>query len=170
MRSPLSAPVDLARMTVLSFFAEVLDEVLPDHDPQETVFRLLVAVLEQTTVERPWMPLTYFSLWMTRLTGLLPDIAHCTACGEALAAGETSFNLFGDGLFCPRHRGGNASGLSADSWQLAQRMLRAPVSAFAAEPWPRRRAQDLRQFTLQSLERHLERKLRSAEALARLGG
>ena len=170
MRSPLSAPVDLARMTVLSFFAEVLDEALPDHDPQETVFRLLVAVLEQTTVERPWMPLTYFSLWMTRLTGLLPDIAHCTACGEALAAGETSFNLFGDGLFCPRHRGGNASGLSADSWQLAQRMLRAPVSAFAAEPWPRRRAQDLRQFTLQSLERHLERKLRSAEALARLGG
>jgi DNA repair protein RecO (recombination protein O) len=170
MRSPLSAPVDLARMTVLSFFAEVLDEVLPDHDPQETVFRLVVAVLEQTTVERPWMPLTYFSLWMTRLMGLLPDIAHCTACGEALAAGEASFNLFGDGLFCPRHRGGNASGLSADSWQLAQRMLRAPVSAFAAEPWPRRRAQDLRQFTLQSLERHLERKLRSAEALARLGG
>ena len=170
MRSPLSAPVDLARMTVLSFFAEVLDEVLPDHDPQETVFRLVVAVLEQTTVERPWMPLTYFSLWMTRLTGLLPDIAHCTACGEALAAGETSFNLFGDGLFCPRHRGGNASGLSADSWQLAQRMLRAPASAFAAEAWPRRRAQDLRQFTLQSMERHLERKLRSAEALARLGG
>jgi DNA repair protein RecO (recombination protein O) len=49
-------------------------------------------------------------------------------------------------------------------------MLRAPVSAFAAEAWPRRRAQDLRRFTLQSLERHLERKLRSAEALAQLGG
>jgi DNA repair protein RecO (recombination protein O) len=49
-------------------------------------------------------------------------------------------------------------------------MLKSPASAFAAEPWPRRRAQDLRRFTLQSLERHLERKLRSAEALARLGG
>jgi DNA repair protein RecO (recombination protein O) len=48
-------------------------------------------------------------------------------------------------------------------------MLRAPVSSFAAEDWPRRRAQDLRRFTLQALERHLERKLRSAEALARLG-
>jgi DNA repair protein RecO (recombination protein O) len=105
---------------------------------------------------------------MTRLMGLLPDIAHCTACGEALTAGEASFNTLGDGLFCPVHRNGNASGLSADSWQLAQRMLRAPVSAFAAEQWPRRRAQDLRRFTLQALERHLERKLRSAEALARL--
>jgi DNA repair protein RecO len=84
VRSPLSAPVDLVRMTVLSFFAELLDESLPDHDPQETVFRLLVSVLEQTTVEQPWMPLTYFQLWMTRLMGLLPEIGHCTACGEAL--------------------------------------------------------------------------------------
>jgi DNA repair protein RecO (recombination protein O) len=47
-------------------------------------------------------------------------------------------------------------------------MLRAPASAFAAEPWPRRRAQDLRRFTLQALERHLERRLRTAEVLARL--
>jgi len=168
LRSPLSAPVDPVRMTVLSFFAEVLDESLPDHDPQETVFRLLAAVLEQTTIEQPWMPLTYFQLWMTRLMGLLPDIAHCTACGEALHAEEISFNLHADGLYCAVHRNGSTNDLCADSWQLAQRMLRAPVSAFAAEPWPRRRAQDLRRFTLQALERHLERKLRSAEALTRL--
>jgi DNA repair protein RecO (recombination protein O) len=175
VRSPLSSPVDHARIAVLSFFAEVLDEALPEHDPQETVFRLLLAVLEQTTavqsdLVQPWMPLTYFSLWMTRLMGLLPDIGHCTACGEVLRAGETSFNALGDGLFCPAHRNGNATALSADSWQLAQRMLRTPASAFRAEPWPRRRAQDLRRFTLQALERHLERKLRSAEALARLAG
>ena len=69
---------------MLSFFAEVLDQTLPEHDPQETVFRLLLSVLEQTTVEQPWMPLTYFQLWMTRLMGLLPDIARCTDCGETL--------------------------------------------------------------------------------------
>jgi DNA repair protein RecO (recombination protein O) len=49
-------------------------------------------------------------------------------------------------------------------------MLKAPASAFAAEPWTRKRAQDLRRFTLQMLERHLERKLRTAETLNRLGG
>src|SRR3984957_5842502 len=155
IRSPLSLPVDHVRMAVLSFFAEVLDEALPEHDPQDTVFRLLVAVLEQTTVEQPWMPLTYFSLWMTRLMGLLPDIAHCIACGEALHPPEISFSTLADGLFCAVHRNGNASALSADSWQLAQRMLRAPASAFAAEAWPRRRGLDLRRFTLQALERHL---------------
>jgi DNA repair protein RecO (recombination protein O) len=170
IHSPLSAPVDPVRMTVLSLYAEVLDETLPERDPQETVFRLVASVLEQTTVEHPWMPLTYFLLWMTRLTGLLPDIAHCIVCGEVLHPGETWFHSYSDGLFCALHRNGNSSVLAADSWQLAQRMLRAPVAAFAAEPWPRRRAQDLRRFALQSIERHIERGLRTAEALARLGG
>src|SRR5215469_3339327 len=160
IRSPLSAPIDQPRLTVLSFFAEVLEEALPEHDPQETVFRLLVSVLEHTTAVQsetvqPWMPLTYFSLWMTRLMGLLPDIARCTVCGEALRPAEVFFNIHADGLFCTLHRNGSANVLSADSWQLAMRMLRTPASAFAGEPWPRRRAQDLRRFSVQVLERHL---------------
>jgi len=53
IRSPLSAPIDHARMAVLSFYAELLDEALPEHDPQETVFRLLLAVLDQTTAIPP---------------------------------------------------------------------------------------------------------------------
>ncbi|HEY1679234.1 MAG TPA: DNA repair protein RecO, partial [Candidatus Sulfotelmatobacter sp.] len=96
LRSPLSAPVDQARMAVLSFYAEVIDEALPERDPQDAVFRLLASVLEYTDAARepahpdvsqggfaqslpagphalqPWMALTYFSLWMTRLMGLLP--------------------------------------------------------------------------------------------------
>jgi len=169
VRSPMALPVDATRLTVLSFYAEVLDEALPDHDPHETIFRLLVSVLEQTTVEQPWMPLTYFALWMTRLMGLLPDLAHCTACGEALRAGEIWFNGYADGLFCAVHRHGNDDTLEVDSWQMAQKMLRAPVASFAAEAWGRRRGQDLRRFAVQSLERHLERRLKSAEALGRLG-
>ncbi|HWE84448.1 MAG TPA: DNA repair protein RecO [Terracidiphilus sp.] len=188
IRSPLAQPVDLIRLAVLSFYAELLDEALPEHDPQETIFRLVLSVLEQTTPAPPepaqapssepqssgpqstgpWMPLTYFSLWMTRLMGLLPDLAHCIVCGEALHPGEVWFNSFTDGLLCAVHRAGASSALVPDSWQLAQRMLRHPVATFAGEPWPRRRAKDLRRFTLQALERHLERKLRSAEALARL--
>jgi DNA repair protein RecO (recombination protein O) len=170
IRSPLSAPVDHPRMAVLSFFAEVIDEALPERDPQETVFRLLVSVLEQTSQEKPWMPLTYFSLWMTRLMGLLPDLGHCIVCGEPLGGAEVSYSSYTDGLVCALHRNGSANTLSADSWQLAQRMLKAPASAFAAEPWTRKRGQDLRRFTVQTLERHLERKLKTAEALGRLGG
>jgi DNA repair protein RecO (recombination protein O) len=166
--SPLSRPIDAMRLGVLSFYAEVLEEALPERDPHETIFRLATSVLDQTTAERPWMPLTYFTLWMTRLMGLLPDIAHCTICGEALHADEVNFNFHADGLFCAVHRHASDSLLSPDSWQMALRILRAPVASFAAEEWPRRRGQDLRRFMQNTLERHLERKLRSAEALARL--
>jgi DNA repair protein RecO (recombination protein O) len=210
LASPLSRPVDATRLAVLSFYAELIDEVLPERDPQDAVFRLLVSVLEHTNREKPWMPLTYFSLWMTRLMGLLPDLSRCILCQEVLStqtvgalkghgfdpapslprgaendgltvgalAPEGSsarphavfWNPFADGLLCVLHRGTSATPLSADSFDLAQRMLRQPASAFASEAWTRRRAQDLRRFTLQTLERHLERKLRSADALARLGG
>jgi DNA repair protein RecO (recombination protein O) len=167
--SPLAAPIDPIRLAALSLYAEVLDEALPDHDPHETIFRLVLSVLEQTTANtQPWMPLTYFSLWMTRLTGLLPDLAHCTVCGEALKPDEVWFNFHTDGLFCAVHRHTSDSQLSPDSWKLAQRMLRNPAATFAAEDWPRRRGQDLRRFTQQVLERHMERKIRSAEMLARL--
>lgn len=166
--SPLSAPVDAIRLAVLSFYAEVLDETLPDHDPHETIFRLVLSVLEQTTTAQPWMPLTYFSLWMTRLTGLLPDLAHCTVCHEELRAAEVSFNSHADGLFCAVHRHPSDTTLAPDSWEMAQRMMRAPVSSFTAEEWPRRRAQDLRRLTQHVMERHLEKKLRSAEMLGRL--
>jgi DNA repair protein RecO (recombination protein O) len=105
---------------------------------------------------------------MTRLMGWLPDLAACTACGERFAPGEASFHPQSDGLFCSLHRQGTGGVLTADSWQLAQRILREPATTLAEEPWPRRRGQDLRRFTLQSLERHLERRLRSAEALMRL--
>lgn len=170
IRSPLSAAIDATRLMVLSLYAEVLEHALPEHDPQETVFRLIVSVLDETAVEQTWMPLTYFELWMTRLMGLLPDIAHCIVCGEALVAGETSFNAHADGLFCRVHRPANASELSAESWQMALRMLRAPVASFAGEAWGRRRGQDLRRFALQTLERHMERRMKSAEMLARVAG
>jgi DNA repair protein RecO (recombination protein O) len=170
LRSPLSAAVDYARAGVLSFYAEVLEETLPEQDPQETVFRLMLAVLEQTTVAQPWMPLTYFSLWTTRLMGWLPDLGGCTACGDRFRAGEASFHPGSDGLFCPLHRQGAGTLLTADSWGLAQRILREPVTALAGEEWPRTRGQELRRFTQQSLERHLERRLRSAEALRHLAG
>jgi DNA repair protein RecO (recombination protein O) len=168
LRSPLSSTVDYPRAAVLSFYAEVLEETLPEQDPQETVFRLMLAVLEQTTVTHPWMPLTYFSLWMTRLMGWLPDLSGCTACGDRFRAGEASFHPASDGLFCSRHRQGAGTLMTADSLGLAQRILREPVTALTGEEWPRQRGQDLRRFTQQSLERHLERRLRSAEALRNL--
>ena len=167
--SPLSEPVDYARAAALAFFAEVLEETLPDHDPQDPVFRLALAVLEHTRAGEVWLPVTYFSLWITRLMGWMPDLGHCLTCGRAFAGGPAFFQVQADGLVCHEHRNAASRALSAASLSGADRIFRNSIAVLAAEDWPRARAADLRRFTLQSLERHLERKLHSAAALARLG-
>src|ERR1700735_1483217 len=82
--SPLADPVDYARAAALAFYAEVLEEAMPDHDPHEAVFRLTLAALDHTRGDRIWMPVTYFSLWITRLLGWMPGLTHCTLCGGPL--------------------------------------------------------------------------------------
>ncbi len=167
--SPLAQPVDYLRATTLAFYAEVLDNVLPDHDPQDAIFRLTLVVVDQTRTEACWLPLTYFTLWMTRLLGWLPNLERCTVC-ETPLNGTAYFHVMSDGLCCADHRPPNSSLLARESLALAQSMERAPLAAFNDAPWPRQRTQDLRRFTMRTLERHLERRLHTAAALAQLGG
>src|SRR5579883_170801 len=168
--SPLFEPVDYERAAALAFYSEVLEECLPDSDPHDAVFRLLLSVLEQTTTGRTWMPVTYFALWMLRLMGRMPDILHCTIGGESFAGRPAYWHAHADGLVCSEHKRLASSTLSPESQSLAVRIFRQPVSAFALEDWPRNRATDLRRFATQGLERHLERKLSSVHALMKLGG
>ena len=170
LASPLADPVDYARAAALAFYAEVLEEALPEHDPQEAVFRLVLAVLEQTRGPRIWMPVTYFGLWITRLLGWMPSLTQCTECGESLGPGPAWFHAQTDGLVCARHRKAASRVLSAESLGLARRIFHSPIAALAAEEWPSNRAADLRRFAVQALERHLERRLHAAAALTRLGG
>jgi DNA repair protein RecO (recombination protein O) len=170
LRSPLSVPVDYTRLAALAFFAEVVDETQADHDPNDAVFRLLLAVLEAAESGEIWMPVTYFALWMARLMGWLPELRHCLLCGEAFAGEPAYFHALSDGLVCVHHRRLASGTLAAESQHLAARIFHAPVPSFAGEPWPRERGQDLRRFSVQTLERHIERRLSSARALRKLGG
>src|SRR5277367_6245275 len=45
--SPLASPVSYARAVALAHVAELLDELLADHDPNDAVFRLALSVLGQ---------------------------------------------------------------------------------------------------------------------------
>ncbi len=168
--SPLSDPVNYARAAALAFYAEVLEEAMPDHDPHEAVFRLTLAVLDHTRGDRIWMPVTYFALWITRLVGWMPSLTHCTVCGQAFGDGPAWFQPQSDGLVCGRDKTASSRILAGESLALARRIFHSPIAAFAEEEWSAGRAADLRRFATQALERHLERRLHAGVALAKLGG
>jgi DNA repair protein RecO (recombination protein O) len=166
--SPLSEPVDYGRVAALSFFAEILEDALPEHDPQDAMFRLTASTAEQTLAGRCWLPVAYFSLWMARLMGWLPSLDSCIMCGRSLAGGPGYFHALSEGIVCGEHRQATYSSLSPGSVQDAYRILREPITALAGEQWQRTRAADLRRFAVLTLERHLEKKLVTAAALARV--
>lgn len=169
LASPLSDPVDYLRAAALAFYAEVLEEALPDHDPNEPAFRLVLAVLNHTRTSQIWMPVSYFSLWITRLLGWMPSVTHCSVCGEAFGGEPAWFHAEEDGLLCAKHKRPGSRMIAAESLLLARRIFQSPIAALAEEAWPASRAADLRRFAFQALERHLERRLRSAATLAKLG-
>jgi DNA repair protein RecO (recombination protein O) len=169
IESPLMHAIDYERAVALSYVAEVLDGLLPDHDANDDVFRLTLAVLPHLEKGGIWMPLTYFDLWIARLMGLLPELSACIVCGEALnGSGRVYYHALADGLMCPTHKRLASSEMSLDSRKLAEEMFRSPVDAFATHDWKRQQGADLRKFLGQCIERHMETKLVTRVALAKL--
>ena len=157
--SPLTSEVSYPRAVALGHVAELLDELLPDREASDAVFRLAVTVIKQLCGDEIWLPISYFELWMARLMGYLPDLSECIACGRSLNGTRAFFHVLGDGLMCPEHKRLASSELSSGSRTLAAQMLRVPLSAMQPANSAAHSAADLRKFLLQTLERHIEKKL-----------
>jgi DNA repair protein RecO (recombination protein O) len=164
--SPMTDAVDFARVAALELIAEVLDE-LPEGAVEDAVFRLSLAVLAELRVGRVWLPVTYFCLWMNRLMGWMPELGHCVVCGQDLRGGTVWYSGTSDGVTCSDDRRPGSVALSAEAVAEAARMFRGTVGGLAAEQWPKERGAGLRRFAVETLERHLERRLNSAKALVR---
>ena len=159
LESPLAAEVTYARAVALGHIAELLDELLPDHEVNDAIFRLTLSVLHVLTGPEIWMPVTYFELWLTRLVGFLPELTECVVCGRNLNGSRAYFHALADGLMCTDDKRLASSEISSESRVLAAQMFRVPVENLTAKPWPKQQGADLRRFLIQALQRHIEKKL-----------
>ncbi len=168
LESPLAYEVGYPRAVALAHVAELVDELLPDREASDTVFRLILSVIAELRGPNIWMPVTYFELWVTRLMGYLPELTACMVCGSILNGGRAYFHALTDGLMCAQDKRIASSEISAESRALTARMFRAPVDQFGGVPWPKNQGADLRKFLIQILQRHIEKKLITATMLERL--
>src|ERR1700677_299412 len=136
LSSPLARPVDYARTAALQMVAEVLEEALPEGAPEDAVFRLALAVLDELQVGRVWMPVTYFCLRMNRLMGWMPELGHCAACGLDLRGQSVYWSPTADGVTCYDDRRPGSRALSAASVAESHRIARTPLAELLTEPWP----------------------------------
>lgn len=166
--SPLSGELDYARVVALEHVGEMLDELLPDREANDAVFRLAVSVLWQLKGGSIWLPLTYFQLWLVRLVGFLPEMTTCGNCGRTLNGDRAFYHAMADGLMCPQHKRLASSELTAESRAAALQMFRSPLESLAGGPWSPKQAADLRRYLVQIVERHIEKKLVTAVMLNKL--
>jgi len=168
IESPLASEVGYPRAVALGHIAELLDELLPERESNDAVFRLTLSVLNSLRGSDVWMSVTYFDLWLTRLMGFLPELTECIVCGRLLNGSRAYFHALADGLMCPEDKRLASSEMSGESRALAGQMFRAPVESFTASSWDKSRASDLRKFLMQTLERHIEKKIVTAAMLERI--
>jgi DNA repair protein RecO (recombination protein O) len=168
LESPLASSVSYPRAVALGHVAELLDELLPDREANDAIFRLTISVLATLREQNIWLPITYFELWMTRLVGFLPELSECMACGRALNGNRAYFHALADGLMCAEDKRLASSEMSAESRALAAQMFRSPVESLKGTQWPKSQAADLRKFLVQTLQRHIEKKLVTAGMLEKI--
>src|SRR5207247_10716414 len=105
IQSYFESQQDYDRGVALAYMAEVTEQLLPEHQPQDAFFRLLLLALENIRAGgNIWAALTSFDLWSVRLAGFLPDLAK-------------------------------ARDLGAESREVAAEMLRLPLPAIPLRSW-----------------------------------
>lgn len=161
-QTPADYPHTLAR----NHLAELSERLLPEREPSERAFRLLLMVLDSLKAEpNLWLALPYFELWMVRLAGLLPLFERCNRCQRDFGDGPCYVGLGPAGALCQRCSKPGMRPLSAASRNLARQLLSQPLTRLQARPSDRTRTTELRNYLLDVVEHHTEAKLMTRELL-----
>jgi DNA repair protein RecO (recombination protein O) len=103
VRSFAAMQSDPACQAACAVISEITAAIVRDEQPEAATFRLLGAVLPALEGGlHPWLAVRYVEYWTLKLHGVLPDLAHCPACGEPFSPSAPRFAVAGHGLLCGR--------------------------------------------------------------------
>src|SRR5262245_50627373 len=127
--SPMKLFEDYDRAVFAGHVVDLVDRFLPEHEPQDPVFRLVrmtVRALEQgCPIE---FAACYFEVWMLRLAGVFPDLFVCSACSRQLLADDTRFLAPGlQAVICDDCDHRSSSGILSEVIELVYRILKKPL-------------------------------------------
>jgi|SRR5579875_246732 DNA repair protein RecO (recombination protein O) len=143
--------------------AEAAEQVAQEGEPSSRLYAMLVGALRATWQRPGPLVLASFYWKLLALDGVQPLLEACAGCGTAPpAANLVAFDISLGGALCRACRRGepvSAPALELIGWILGGKLSRAlelPASAATAE---------VSRLATVSLEKHLERRLRTAHAL-----
>jgi len=146
----------------MSLVAEISEAVLPEREPQDASFRLLLQVTRGILQTRqPALALGYFLVWTIRLAGWLPDLDRCSGCRRETVQQPLYWLPTQPGLYCAQCRRPGMHVLSPETLVAARRMLTARLQELAADANSPRITPEFEAYFLSMIEHHIERRLAS---------
>ncbi len=166
IRSYLGKDPSLKQVYAFNYFAEIANELIQDNQPNDALFRLLLACLETgSRIDPNRSLLRYFEIWCLKLNGMIPDYAYCSGCGKCVKD-EGFFALPESGqVKCRACAEGRGLRIGASAAMALQLINRASPQAFATQSLTEEAASDLERLTERLLELNLEKKLKSYRIL-----
>ncbi len=163
---------------VIHYLAELVIEFVPDHEPNERVYRLVCATLDslrrigaadaKERDEKLPSIVRYFEIWMLKLAGFFPHWKNCGACEKDLT-GQAAVWLTNEGIpQCPACGGGRGEELKPLVWRTIHEILTQPPATFLLPGRDARSIAQIGNLAARLIDRVLERELKSYEVLDRL--
>jgi len=164
IESFMVAHADYDTSVAFSLFSEISEMVLPEREPLDAPFRLLLLVskaIKQSV--KPAVPLAYFCLWTLKLAGWLPSLDLCCLCGRNIA-GEPGFVAPAlEGVACAKCKPASSRMMPKETLTLAQRMLFEKLDQLMQANLPSLAVHELTAHLLDWIEWHGEKHLKSRE-------
>ena len=160
------AQSDYALSTGLALVSEAAERVLPEHEVNESMFRLILLTVRE--IERRAslaLPLSYFAFWTVRLAGWLPRFDVCAVCGKPFGKGGAYQGPHHPGLYDAEHRRSGMRSVSFEARELAEVFTKQRLDQFEEALGMLPGMKELREAALNWIEHHTERKLATRELL-----
>ena len=166
IHSFLGRQTDLKQICGFSYFAEMVHEVVQDNQPNQALFRLLLAALKAGEEHGVRASLVrYFEIWCLKLCGLLPNYAYCSNCGKCVKDEGFFAWLEAGQARCSECAQGRGLQVRASGARVLDAMMRQPPERFAAQPLETEASVDIERLSQRLLGLYLEKQLKSYRIL-----
>jgi len=152
--------------TGLAVISEAAELVLPDHEVAEPMFRLILLAVREIERTGDWaLPLSYFAFWTVRLGGWLPRFDRCSSCATPFGEGAVYHAPWEPGLLCEKCRRPGMKPLHLEARQMAERFAGQSLERIESGSTSSNALSELREASLNWIEHHSDRKLKTRELL-----
>lgn len=158
---------DVETASAFSYMAELLSELVPEHEANERLYRLVGATLEAIEQDdQVSRALRYFETWLLKLSGFYPEPSLCGTCGGRIADHETAFMTGEGSARCHGCSGGRGIELRSELRNTLARIFSTHPTVFADESIEAEDVARIAEINYQIIRNVLERDLRSRQLLA----